>query len=57
MNLILQCFDAVGWRQERHPACKDLSGEVLPWLSVWSLQQGANDSQLMPLPLHHLLLQ
>jgi len=22
--------------QEEHPACKNLSGEVLPWLSVWS---------------------
>jgi len=25
----------VGW-QERHPACKKLSGGVLVWLSVWS---------------------
>jgi len=25
----------VGW-QEGHPACKKLSGGVLPWLSVWS---------------------
>ena len=25
----------VGW-QEGHPACKNLSGEVLAWLSVWS---------------------
>ena len=23
-------------RQEGHPACKKLSGEVLSWLSVWS---------------------
>jgi len=23
-------------RQEGHPACKKLSGEVLAWLSVWS---------------------
>jgi len=23
-------------RQEGHPACKKLSGEVLVWLSVWS---------------------
>ena len=23
-------------RQERHPACKKLSGGVLLWLSVWS---------------------
>jgi len=35
----LQCFDAVGWRQEGHPACKKLSGEVLVWLSVWSKVQ------------------
>jgi len=26
----------VGW-QEGHPACKKLSGEVLAWLSVWSV--------------------
>jgi len=32
----LQCFDAVGWQQEGHPACKKLSGGVLAWLSVWS---------------------
>jgi len=25
----------VGW-QERHPACKKLSGGVLAWLPVWS---------------------
>jgi len=23
-------------RQEGHPACKKLSGEVLAWLSLWS---------------------
>jgi len=23
-------------RQEGHPACKKLSGEVLAWLSVWN---------------------
>jgi len=33
--LCLQCFHAVG-RQEGHPACKKLSGGVLPWLYVWS---------------------
>jgi len=36
---IMQAFSAltllVG-RQEGHPACKKLSGEVLAWLSVWS---------------------
>ena len=41
-------------RQEGHPACKKLSGEVLPVL-VWffSLKQGADlhVAQLMPLPL------
>ena len=26
-------------RQEGHPACKKLSGEVLAWLSVWSKVQ------------------
>jgi len=26
-------------RQEGHPACKKLSGEVLAWLSVWSQVQ------------------
>ena len=36
------CFSAltllVG-RQEGHPACKKLSGELLAWLSVWSKVQ------------------
>ena len=52
----LQCFVAfsaltllVG-RQEGHPACKKLSGEVLAWLSVWSKVQTCM-AQLMPLPL------
>ena len=36
MLICLQCFDAVGLRQEGHPACKKLSGGVLVWLSVWS---------------------
>jgi len=26
-------------RQEGHPACKKLTGEVLAWLSVWSKVQ------------------
>jgi len=40
-SFCLQCFDTVGWdgRQEEHPACKNLSGEVLAWLSVWSKAQ------------------
>jgi len=37
--LLVNAFSAltllVG-RQERHPACKKLSGGVLAWLSVWS---------------------
>jgi len=47
-------------RQEEHPARKKLSDGVLAWLSVWTLECGANDLhmvQLMPLPPHHLLLQ
>jgi len=42
MPIIGQLFSAfsaltllVG-RQEGHPACKKLSGDVLAWLSVWS---------------------
>ena len=35
-NRVAQCFDAVGWAAGRHPACKNLSGGVLAWLSVWS---------------------
>ena len=36
-----QCFAFIALtllvgRQEGHPACKKLSGEVLAWLSVWS---------------------
>jgi len=39
-------------RQEGHPACKKLSGEVLAWLSGADLHM----AQLMP-PSHCLLLQ
>jgi len=39
MPSVLDAFSAltllVG-RQEGHPACKKLSGEVLAWLSAWS---------------------
>ena len=35
-------------QQEWHPACKNLSGWVLAWLSVWS---EVHMAQLMPLPL------
>jgi len=31
----LQRFHAVGWRHERHLACKKLSGGMLTCLSVW----------------------
>jgi len=41
-SLCLYAFSAltllVG-RQERHPACKKLSGGMLVWLSVWSKVQ------------------
>jgi len=41
---LLQCLQCAAFsaltllvgRQEGHPACKKLSGEVLAWLSVWS---------------------
>ena len=51
MSLCINAFSAltllVG-RQEGHPACKKLSGEVLAWL-----ERGADlhMAQLMPLPL------
>jgi len=43
----------LGGRQEGHPACKKLSDGVLAWLSVISLERGADLHmvQLMPLPL------
>ena len=45
-------------RQEGHPVCIKLSGEVLAWLSIWSeVQMISPVVQLMPLPPHHLLLQ
>ena len=42
----------VGW-QEGHLTCKKLSGGVLAWLSVLTLERGADlhMAQLMPLPL------
>jgi len=44
---VKKCFDAVGWRQEGHPACKKLSGVVI------CLERGVDlhMAQLMPLPL------
>jgi len=38
-------------RQEGHPACKKLSGDVLAWLSVCSEVQTCICHLLMPLPL------
>jgi len=38
-------------RQEKHPACKKLSGGVLAWLSVWSEVQTCHMAQLMLLSL------
>ena len=40
-------------QQEGQPACKKQSGGVLVWLSVLTLEQGADlhMTQLMPLPL------
>jgi len=44
-------------RQEGHPASKNLTGEVLAWLSVWSEVQMICMVKLMQLSPHHLLLQ
>jgi len=53
LTLLVEC-------QEEHPACKKLSDEVLPWLSVWREVQMIciflRMVQLMPLPPHHLLI-
>ena len=38
LNVFIALTLLVG-RQEGHPACKKLSGEVLAWLSVWSEMQ------------------
>jgi len=40
-------------RQEENPACKNLSDELLAWLSVCSKVQMICMVQLMPLPPHH----
>jgi len=31
-----KCFDAVGLAAGRHLTCKNLSGGILAWFSVWS---------------------
>jgi len=36
MNICFVCVRIDVGRQEGHPACKKLSGEVLAWLSVLS---------------------
>jgi len=35
-NFAFSAWTPLVGRQEGHPACKKLSGEVLVWLSVWS---------------------
>ena len=40
----------IGW-QEGHPACKNLSGGVLAWLSHLERDADLHMAQLMPLPL------
>ena len=35
-NSAISALTLLVGRQERHPACKKLSSEVLVWLSVWS---------------------
>ena len=36
VNIVNSALTLLVGRQEGHPACKKLSGEVLAWLSVWS---------------------
>jgi len=49
-SLSISALTLLVGRQEWHPACKKLSGEVLAWLSVCSEVQTAYMAQLMPLP-------
>jgi len=35
-SLLCSALTLLVGRQEGHPACKKVSGEVLAWLSVWS---------------------
>jgi len=39
VTIIISALMLLVGRQEGHPACKKLSGEVLTWLSVWSEMQ------------------
>jgi len=36
IQLWLSALTLLVGQQEEHPACKNLSDEVLAWLSVWS---------------------
>jgi len=36
LHICISALTLLVGRQEGHPACKNLSGEVLAWLSVWS---------------------
>jgi len=47
--ICLQCFDAVGWQQEGHPACKTLSGGMLAWLRWLGWGADLHMAQQMPL--------
>jgi len=38
-NCAISALTLLVERQERHPACRKLSGGVLVWLSVWSEMQ------------------
>jgi len=51
LKIVINALMLLVGRQEGHPACKKLSGEVLAWLSVWSEVQDLHMAQLMPLPL------
>jgi len=39
VTVALSALTLLVGRQEGHPACKELSGGVLAWLSVWSEMQ------------------
>jgi len=49
-RLVFSALTLLVGHQEEHLGCKNLSDEMLAWLSVWS------EVQMMPLPPHHLLL-
>jgi len=47
-SLCLSALTLFVGQQKGHPACKNLSGGMLVWLSVWARSRFA---QMMPLPL------